>query len=51
MPSFLRTCKVGEEFKKWLQSPGEGGKKLNQAEQTLSKSLKYLKFCCADVSS
>ena len=51
MPAFLKSCKVGQEFKNWLQSPGGGGKSLNQAEQTLSKSLKYLKFCCADVSS
>ena len=51
MPTFLKSSKIGQDFKKWLQSPGGGGKMGNQAEQTLSKTLKYLKFCCSDVSS
>ena len=41
---------VGVNFKKWLQSPGGGGKGENQADQLLCKVLKYLKYCCADVS-
>ena len=47
---FLKTCVVGENFKKLLQSPGGGGKGESQADQLLCKVLKYLKFCCADVS-
>ena len=39
-----------ENFKKWLQSPGGGGKGENQADQLLCKVLKYLKYCCADFS-
>ena len=50
MPMFLKTCIVGENFKKWLQSPGGGGKGESQADQLLCKVLKYLKYCCADVS-
>ena len=50
MPMFLKTCVVGENFKKWLQSPGGGGKGESQADQLLCKVLKYLKYCCADVS-
>ena len=38
------------EFKKWLQSPGGGGKGESQADQLLCKVLKYLKYCRADVS-
>ena len=47
---FLKTCVVGVNFKKWLQSPGGGGKGENQADQLLLKVLKYLKYRCADVS-
>ena len=47
---FLKTCVVGVNFKKWLQSPSGGGKGESQADQLLYKVLKYLKYCCADVS-
>ena len=50
MPMFLKTCVVGVNFKKWLQSPGGGGKGESQADQLLCKVLKYLKYCCTDVS-
>ena len=49
MPSFQKTCLVGVNFKKWLQSPGGGGKGESQADQLLCRVLKYLKYCCADV--
>ena len=51
MPMFLKTCKVGCGFKSWLQTPGGGEKITVQADQTLCKVLKYLKFCYSDVSS
>ena len=51
MPIFLKTCKGGCDFKSWLQTPGGGGKVAVQVDQTLRKVLKYLKFCCSDVSS
>ena len=47
---FLKTCVVGENFKKCLQSPGGGEKGESQADQLLCKVLKYLKYCCVDVS-
>ena len=47
---FLKTCVVGVNFKKWLQSPGESEKGESQADKLLCKVLKYLKYCCADVS-
>ena len=50
MPNFLKTCVVKVNFKKWLQSPGGGGKGESQADQLLCKVSKYLKYCCADVS-
>ena len=50
IPMFLQTCVVGINFKKWLQSSGGGGKGESQADQLLCKVLKYLKYCCADVS-
>ena len=47
---FLKTCVVGVSFKKWVQSPGGGVKGETQADQLLCKVLKFLKYCCADVS-
>lgn len=49
MPMFQKTCKIGVNFKGWLKSPGGGGKSETQADQILSRVLKYLKFCCKDV--
>ena len=37
MPMFLKTCVVGENFKKWLQSPGVGGKGESQADSYFAK--------------
>ena len=37
MSMFLKTCKVGSDFKLWLQTPGGGGKVDVQADQTLYK--------------
>ena len=50
MPMFLKTGVVGVNFKKWLQSPDGRGKGESQADQLLCKVVKYLKYCCADVS-
>ena len=47
---FLKTCMVVVNFKKWLQSPDGAGKVESQADQLLCKVLKYLKYCCGDVS-
>ena len=49
-PMFLNTCVVGVNFKKWLQILGGEEKGGSQADQLLSKVLKYLKYCCADIS-
>ena len=43
MPTFLKTCANGVNFKKWLQSPGGGGKDESQADQLLRRVLKYMK--------
>ena len=50
MSMFLKTCVVGVNLKKWLQRPSGGGKGKSEADQLLCKFLKYLKYCCADVS-
>ena len=50
MPMFLKTCVVGVNFKKLLQSPRRGRRGKNQANQLLYKVLEHLKYCCADVS-
>ena len=46
---FLKTCVIGMNFKKLLQSPRRGRKGKNQANQLLYKVLEHLKYCCADV--
>ena len=51
MPMFLRTCRLAVAFKTWLTSPGGGGKASVQADQIVGKVLKYMKFCCNDVST
>ena len=51
MPTFQKTCPVGVNFKNWLKSPGGGGKSDTHSDQIVCKFLKYLKFCCEDVSS
>ena len=49
MPMFLKTCRLAVNFKSWLTSPGGGGKGSIQADQIVTKILKYTKFCCNDV--
>ena len=51
MPMFCKKCAIGIQFKKWLQSPGGGGKPESQADQILCRILKNLKFCCKDVET
>ena len=41
---------MGWISKKWLESPSGRGNGENHADQLLSKVLKNLKYCCADVS-
>lgn len=50
MPMFLKNCSVGNAFKLWLESPGGGGKGIDQSDQLTCKVLKFCKFCCHDVS-
>ena len=40
MPSFSKGCKLAARFKKWLCSPGGGGKSIGQSEQNMCKSFK-----------
>ena len=46
MSTFLKTCVVGVNLKKWLNRWW----RKSQADELLWKVLKYLKYCCADVS-
>ena len=50
MSSFSRTTRCALLLSSWLQSPGGGGKSKSQADQVTKRVLKYLKFCCDDVS-
>ena len=51
MPTFSKTIPLFKQFVDWLISPGGGGKSKQQAEQISAKLLKYLRFCCSDVSA
>ena len=51
MPTFLKRCNLAVKFKSWFTSPGGGGKSGVQADQMLTKVLKYAKVCCSDVTS
>lgn len=50
IPMFLKTCLLYKKFKRWLTSSAGGSKSGVQAEQISCRVLKYLKFCCQDVS-
>ena len=51
MPMFLKTCILHRTFKTWLTRPGGGSKGSEQADQISCRVLKYLKYCCEDVTS
>ena len=46
--SFDPTNKIAKNFFSWLTGSGGGCKSDRQAEQIVSKCLKFLKFCCED---
>ena len=48
IPSFDKTCPLRQKFKVWLCSPVGGSKGLVQAEQIVSRVMKFLFFCCDD---
>ena len=51
MSRFLKTCKVGSDFKSCVHILGKGGKMAIPANQPQHKGLKYSEFRCRDVSS
>ena len=50
MIHFPKTCSIGIKFNHWLTSPGGGCKSHAQADSLVIKILKFLKYCCDDVS-
>ncbi|CAH3146143.1 unnamed protein product, partial [Porites lobata] len=46
--SFDSTNKIAKNFFSWLTGSGGGCKSDRQAQQIVSKCLKFLKFCCED---
>ena len=48
IPSFPVTSAIGQSFYNWLTGCGGGGKSSREANQALSRALKFLKFCCED---
>ena len=48
IPSFTKDTPFGHEIVNWLQSMAGGGKSKCLANQVLSKSLKYIRFCSED---
>ena len=48
IPSFTQDTPFGHETVNWLQSMAGGGKSKCLANQVLSKSLKYIRFCSED---
>ena len=47
LPSFPVSSAIGDSFYNWLIGCG-GGKSSRDAQQTLSRAFKFLKFCCED---
>ena len=48
MPTFDESCSLRKTFKYWLSSPVGGSKGISQAEQIVSRVMKFLMFCCED---
>ncbi|EDO29845.1 predicted protein [Nematostella vectensis] len=48
VPSFDMSCTFAEQFTAWLKGSGGGCKSDRQAQQLVSKCLKFLKFCSED---
>ena len=48
VPSFSRSGPISEAYLTWLVGSGGGCKSERQAQQIVSKCLKFLKFCCED---
>ena len=46
--SFDMSCDIARDFLSWLTGSGGGCKSDHQAQQIVSKCLKFLKFCCED---
>ena len=44
----LRMNNIAKNFFSWLTGSGGGCKSDRQAQQIVSKCLKFLKFCCED---
>ena len=50
MASFRKNIQVYKDLSRWLTSVIGGCKSIIQAEQTCSKVVKFLRFCCTDSS-
>ena len=48
MPTFDKTIPMRKTFKTWLCSPVGGSKGCVQAEQIVSRVMKFLMYCCED---
>ena len=48
VPTFDRSSVIVQELLSWLTGSGGGCKSDRQAQQIVSKCLKFLKFCCED---
>ena len=49
MPAFSKESKIASNFKDWLCSSGGSSKSVAQANQIVTKLLKFSKFCCHDI--
>lgn len=48
MPSFSNSSSIAQDMLEWLVGTGGGCKSKRQAQQIVSRCLKFLKFCCED---
>ena len=51
MPSFDKECQAGKDIRSWLCSPGGSGKSICQADQILTRIMKFARFCCMDLTN
>ena len=51
IPMFSKDCLAAKNMTSWLKSAGGGGKNIKQANEIITRILKFAKFCCQDIDA
>ena len=51
IPMFSKDCQAAKNMTYWLRSAGGGGKNIKQANEIVTRILKFAKYCCQDIDT